>query len=142
MNNIISGIKITFALVGGWLTAVLGGWDTALQVLVLFVVMDYITGLIAAWYEKRLDSRVGFKGIAKKILLFVPVAVGYWLDVLLGQEILRSLAIWFYLANERLSMLENLGRCGVPVLAPLKDALEQLKKRGKQLMNTRRKKRK
>jgi len=133
MNNIISGIKITFALVGGWLTAVLGGWDTALQVLVLFVVMDYITGMIAAWYEKRLNSRVGFRGIAKKILLFVPVAVGYWLDVLLGQEILRSLAIWFYLANEGLSMLENLGRCGVPILEPLKDALEQLKKKGEKV---------
>ena len=129
MNNIITGIKVAFALIGGWITAVLGGWDTALQVLVLFVVMDYITGLIAAWYEKRLDSSVGFKGIAKKILLFVPVAVGYWLDVLLGQEILRSLAIWFYLANEGLSMLENLGRCGVPILAPLKDALEQMKKK-------------
>lgn len=130
MNNIITGIKVTFALIGGWITAVLGGWDIALQVLVLFVVLDYITGLIAAWYEKRLNSRVGFRGIAKKILLFVPVAVGYWLDVLLGQEILRSLAIWFYLANEGLSMLENLGRCGVPILAPLKDALEQLKKKG------------
>ena len=130
MNNIFTGIKIALALIGGWLTAVLGGWDTALQVLVLFVVMDYITGLIAAWYEKRLDSRIGFRGIAKKILLFVPVAVGYWLDVLLGQEILRSLAIWFYLANEGLSMLENLGRCGVPILTPLKDALEQLKKKG------------
>ena len=133
MNNIITGIKVAFALIGGWITAVLGGWDTALQVLVLFVVLDYITGLIAAWYEKRLDSRVGFKGIAKKILLFVPVAVGYWLDVLIGQEILRSLAIWFYLANEGLSMLENLGRCGVPILAPLKDALEQLKKKGEKV---------
>jgi toxin secretion/phage lysis holin len=133
MNNIITGIKVAFTLIGGWITAVLGGWDTALQVLALFVVMDYITGMIAAWYEKRLDSRVGFRGIAKKILLFVPVAVGYWLDVLLGQEILRSLAIWFYLANEGLSMLENLGRCGVPVLAPLKDALEQLKKKGEKV---------
>ena len=130
MNNIITGIKVAFALIGGWITAVLGGWDTALQVLVLFVVMDYITGLIAAWYEKRLDSRVGFRGIAKKILLFVPVAVGYWLDVLLGQEILRSLAIFFYIANEGLSITENLGLCGVPVPVPLLDALEQLKKKG------------
>jgi toxin secretion/phage lysis holin len=130
MSNILSWLKAAFALIGGWVTAALGGWDTALQVLVMFVAMDYITGLIAAWYEKRLDSRIGFKGIAKKIMLFVPVAVGYWLDVLLGQEILRSLAIWFYLANEGLSMLENLGRCGVPILAPLKDALEQLKKKG------------
>ena len=127
---LLTGIKIALALIGGWLTAALGGWDLALQVLVLFVILDYVTGLIAAWYEQCLDSRIGFRGIAKKILLFVPVAVGYWLDVLLGQEILRSLAIWFYLANEGLSMLENLGRCGVPILAPLKDALEQLKKKG------------
>jgi len=132
MNDIISGIKITFALIAGWLTAALGGWDITLQVLVLFVVLDYVTGLIAAWYEKRLDSRVGFRGIAKKILLFVPVAVGYWLDVLLGQEILRSLAIWFYLANEGLSILENLGCCGVPISKPLKDALVQLKKKGEE----------
>jgi len=128
MNNIITGIKVAFALIGGWITAVLGGWDTALQVLVLFVVLDYITGLIAAWYEKRLDSRVGFKGIAKKILLFVPVAIGYWLDVMIGQEILRSLAIFFYIANEGLSIVENLGRAGVPVPDALMDALEQLKK--------------
>lgn len=133
MSNTLTWIKGFFALVGGSITALLGGWDLALQVLVLFVVLDYITGLVAAWHEKRLDSRVGFRGIAKKILLFVPVAVGYWLDVLLGQEILRSLAIWFYLANEGLSMLENLGRCGVPILAPLKDALEQLKKKGEKV---------
>jgi toxin secretion/phage lysis holin len=128
--NAFTCIKAAFALLGGAITAVLGGWDLALQVLVLFVVLDYLVGLIAAWTEKSLDSRIGFRGIAKKIMLFVPVAVGYWLDVLLGQEILRSLAIWFYLANEGLSMLENLGRCGVPILTPLKDALEQLKKKG------------
>jgi len=126
--NALTGIKAAFAILGGAITAFLGGWDTALQVLVLFVVMDYITGLIAAWYEKRLDSRVGFRGIAKKILLFVPVAVGYWLDVLLGQEILRSLAIFFYIANEGLSIVENLGRAGVPVPAALGEALEQMKK--------------
>jgi toxin secretion/phage lysis holin len=130
MENVLTWIKVVFALLGGAITAVLGGWDLVLQVLVMFVILDYVTGIIAAWYEKKLDSRIGFRGIAKKILLFVPVAVGYWLDVLLGQEALRSLAIWFYLANEGLSMLENLGRCGVPILAPLKDALEQLKKRG------------
>jgi toxin secretion/phage lysis holin len=133
MENILTGTKYAFALLGGAITAVLGGWDLVLQVLVMFVILDYVTGIIAAWYEKKLDSRIGFRGIAKKILLFVPVAVGYWLDVLLGQEILRSLAIWFYLANEGLSMLENLGRCGVPILAPLKDALEQLKKKGEKV---------
>jgi toxin secretion/phage lysis holin len=133
MEGFLTWIKVVFALLGGAITAVLGGWDLVLQVLVMFVILDYVTGIIAAWYEKKLDSRIGFRGIAKKILLFVPVAVGYWLDVLLGQEILRSLAIWFYLANEGLSMLENLGRCGVPILTPLKDALEQLKKRGEKV---------
>ena len=99
----------------------------ALQVLVLFVVLDYITGLVAAYGEQSLNSRVGFKGIAKKILLFAPVAVAYWLDMLLGQEILRSLAIFFYIANEGLSMLENLGRAGVPFPEQIQTALEQLK---------------
>jgi toxin secretion/phage lysis holin len=130
MNNFLNWSKIAFASVGGAVTTVLGGWDLALQVLVLFVVLDYLVGLIAAWTERNLDSRVGFRGICKKILLFVPIAICYWLDALLGQEILRSLAIFFYIANEGLSIVENLGRAGVPVPDGLMGALEQLKKRG------------
>lgn len=130
MNNTLTWIKGVFALVGGSITAVLGGWDLALQVLVLFVVLDYITGLVAAWYSKSLNSQVGFKGICKKVLLFIPIAICYALDQIIGQEILRSLAIFFYIANEGLSIIENLGRCGVLVPTPLLDALEQLKKRG------------
>jgi len=133
MSNTLTWIKGVFALVGGSITAVLGGWNLALQVLVLFVVLDYITGLVAAWYEKRLDSRVGFKGICKKILLFVPIAICYALDQMIGQEILRSLAIFFYIANEGLSVAENLGRCGVSVPVALMDALEQLKKKGEKV---------
>ena len=127
MGNFLVWLKWLVTLVGGLLTSLLGGWDIALQVLVLFVVLDYITGLVAAYGEQNLNSRVGFKGIAKKILLFVPVAVAYWLDTLLGQEILRSLAIFFYIANEGLSMMENLGRAGVPFPEQIQTALEQLK---------------
>ncbi|SMB97722.1 holin, Cph1 family [Thermanaeromonas toyohensis ToBE] len=127
MENIGSYVKWTIATIGGLLTGLLGGWDVALKVLVLFVVLDYITGLTAAWVEKKLNSDVGLKGIAKKILLFVPVAVGYWLDIALGTEVLRSLAIFFYISNEALSCLENVSRAGVPIPKPLKDALEQLK---------------
>lgn len=127
MENALSYVKYGVTIIGGLLTGLLGGWDMALQVLVLFVALDYITGLAAAWYEKKLDSNVGMRGIAKKILLFVPVAVGYWLDIALGTEMLRSLAIFFYIANEGLSILENLSRAGVPIPAPLKAALEQLK---------------
>jgi toxin secretion/phage lysis holin len=128
--NALTGIKAAFAILGGAITAVLGGWDLALQVLVLFVVLDYLVGLIAAWTEKSLSSKVGFRGIAKKMLLFVPIAICYALDQVLGQEILRSLAIFFYIANEGLSIIENLGRAGVPVPAALGDALEQMKRKG------------
>lgn len=127
MSNFLVWTKYSIALVGGLLTSLLGGWDMALKVLVLFVVLDYATGLVAAYGEQNLNSRVGFRGIAKKILLFVPVAVAYWLDMLLGQEILRSLAIFFYIANEGLSMMENLGRAGVPFPEQIQEALEQLK---------------
>ena len=127
MGNFLVWLKWLITLVGGLLTSLLGGWDMALKVLVLFVVLDYATGLVAAYGEQNLNSRVGFRGIAKKILLFVPVAVAYWLDMLLGQEILRSLAIFFYIANEGLSMMENLGRAGVPFPEQIQEALEQLK---------------
>jgi toxin secretion/phage lysis holin len=122
-------MKATVTVTGGLLVGLLGGWDMALKVLVLFVVIDYITGLSAAWYEKKLDSNVGLRGIAKKILLFVPVAIGFWLDTLLNTEVLRSLAIFFYIANEGLSVLENLSRMDIPVPAGIKDALEQMQKK-------------
>lgn len=128
----LSYVKCGVGLVGGLLVGFLGGWDTALKVLCLFVLLDYLTGVAAAWYEKKLDSNIGFKGIAKKILLFVPIAVAYWLDVVLHTQILRSLAICFYVANEGLSILENLARAGVAIPTPLKVALEQLKKQSQE----------
>ncbi|HHW41261.1 MAG TPA: phage holin family protein [Syntrophomonadaceae bacterium] len=125
-------VKWLFVAAGTVIVNFLGGWDIALKVLVAFVVMDYVTGLIAAWVSKNLDSGVGFKGIAKKIILFVPVAVGYWLDTLLGQAFFRSLAIFFYIANEGLSIVENLGIIGVPFPAAIADALKQIRdKEGK-----------
>lgn len=132
MQDILTGAKWLTTIIGGFLVGLLGGWDVALQVLVLFVVLDYATGLTAAWYEKKLDSNVGLRGIAKKILMFVPVVVGYWFDMAMGGEVFRSLAIFFYIANEGLSILENLGRAGVPIPAPLKAALEQLKQKSEQ----------
>jgi len=122
-------IKSGIAVLGGLLTSFLGGWDLMLRVLVLFVVLDYITGLIAAWSEKKLNSEIGARGIMKKVLLFVIVALAFQLDKALGQEIFRSLAIWFYLANEALSIIENCSRAGVPIPTFLKSALEQLRKK-------------
>lgn len=128
--NIYRCCKYAVSVVGGIVTALLGGWDTMLKVLVTFVVLDYITGIVAAWYEKDLDSNIGFVGIARKILLFIPIGVAYSLDQIIGDsQILRSLAIWFYLANEGLSIMENLGRLGIPIPTVLVEALNQLKKK-------------
>ncbi len=127
MREALVLIKWAAALAGAWLSWLLGGWDMALQVLIIFVICDYVAGVCAAWHGKRLDSSVGFKGIFKKILLFLPVIVGYWLDEVIGQEILRNLAIFFYISNEALSIMENLGGCGVAIPPALLDALQQLR---------------
>lgn len=132
MDSALRYAKYAVAAVGAALTAVLGGWDTMLRVLVMFVALDYVVGVLAAWYEKRLNSDIGARGIIKKFLLFVVVALAYQLDRAVGQEIFRSLAIWFYLANEALSVIENAGRCGVPIPSFLRTALEQIKNKSDQ----------
>jgi toxin secretion/phage lysis holin len=127
MNDSLEYVKTAAAVVGAAFTAFLGGWDVMLRVLVLFVALDYVIGVTAAALEKRLNSEIGARGIVKKFLLFVIVAVAVQVDLAIGQQIFRSLAIWFYLANEALSIIENAGRCGVPIPAFLKTALEQMR---------------
>jgi len=128
-NRAIGYLKLAVAVVGTFLTTFFGGWDTLLRVLVLFVAIDYVVGVTAAWFEKKLNSEIGARGIVKKFLLFVIVALAVQVDLALGQEIFRSLAIWFYLANEALSIIENAGRCGLPIPSFLKTALEQMKQK-------------
>jgi len=129
MDKTVKYTKPLISVIGAALTVFFGGWDIMLQILIGFVVLDYVTGVAAAWYTKTLNSEIGGRGIMKKILLFVIVGVAYQLDVATGQEIFRSLAIWFYLANEALSVIENAGRCGVPIPSFLKTALEQMKQK-------------
>jgi len=92
------------------------------------VVVDYVTGVMCAVVDKKLSSAVGFRGIFKKVLIFVMVGVGNIIDVqVLGQAgILRTAVIFFYLSNEGVSMLENAGHLGLPIPAKLKEVLEQL----------------
>jgi len=130
MDKVVKYLKYAIAIVGGVLTGLLGGWDMMLQVLVFIVILDYATGLAAAWVEKTLNSEIGARGILKKVLLFVVVILAYQLDRAIGQEVFRSLAIWFYLANEGLSIIENCARAGLPIPASIRTALEQLKKKG------------
>ncbi|WP_373482670.1 holin family protein [Acetobacterium sp.] len=125
----ISEISLVFALVGGLLGQMLGGYDGFLQCLIAFVVMDYLTGFLAAAQQKRLSSAQGFRGILKKILIFMVVGIGHLLDItLLGGAgaPLRVAMIGFYLANEGLSILENLGRLGVPLPKRLAAVIREL----------------
>ncbi|MDM7913619.1 MAG: phage holin family protein, partial [Methanotrichaceae archaeon] len=107
-----------------------GGWDAILSALVMLVIIDYITGVMAAYFEKRLNSEVGFKGIAKKICIFLLVAMSTLLDSSSGlnEPFLRTAVVMFFIANEGLSILENSGRLGVPLPDILKQALEKLHK--------------
>lgn len=117
------------ALLGGLIGLFLGGWDGFLICLSAFVVIDYLTGVLAAAQQQRLSSAQGFKGILKKILIFMVVGIGHLLDTtLLGGsgEPLRSAMIFFYLANEGLSILENLAALGVPIPRRLKQVLAEL----------------
>lgn len=99
-----------------------------LTILLAFVIIDYATGVIAAGVEGKLNSNIGFKGILKKVMIFVIVAVAHLVDSAIGQNhIFRDAVIFFYLANELLSILENAGRTGLPIPDKLKSAVEILK---------------
>ena len=108
--------------------AVLGGCDGLLIALVAFVSIDYVTGVMCAISEKNLSSRVGFKGICRKILIFALVGVANLIDVQVIQtgSILRTAVIFFYLSNEGVSLLENAAHLGLPIPKKLKAVLEQL----------------
>ena len=115
-----------------------GGWDTLLQVLLIFVIVDYLTGIIAGGTNGKLSSKVGFRGILKKVLIFIIVAVAHWVDVAVGVAlgenvaIFRNATIFFYLANELLSITENAGQMGVPIPEKLMNAVEILKGKSKE----------
>lgn len=124
------------AMAGGAIAGLFGGFDTMLMVLVACMVIDYVTGLIVAWMGKsqktesgHLDSKVGFVGIGKKALILLAVLMAALLDRALGGDsaIFRTMLIWFYVANEGISILENLALAGVPFPKGVLNALEQLK---------------
>jgi toxin secretion/phage lysis holin len=115
--------------VGGSITSYLfGGWSSLLNILLFFVVIDYITGIIAAGIRGELRSTVGLIGITKKIFIFIMVAIAYKLDFILGEiHFLEDTVIFFYLANELLSIIENGGRLGVPMPPAIIKAVEILR---------------
>lgn len=132
LKEIVGACQLAFAAVGGAVGWFIGGWDGFLYALIAFVVIDYLTGLLAAGVQKKLSSEVGFKGIAKKVTIFLLVGIANIVDVdvLQNGSVLRTAVIFFYLSNEGLSILENAGNIGLPVPEKLKSMLAQLKDKG------------
>ena len=121
-------IQIAFTALGGWLGYFLGGMDGLLIALLVFVILDYVTGVMRAIADKSLSSALGFKGICRKVLIFALVGVGHVLDkhVVGTGSSLRSAVICFYLSNEGVSLLENASYLGLPIPDKLKAILSQL----------------
>jgi len=121
--------KHILAIIGGFLGYFLGGQDGIMITLLVFVVLDYITGVMVAIYQKKLNSEVGFKGIMKKVFIFLLVGIGNLIDVnVLGTgATFRTAVIFFYLANEGISILENAANLDLPIPEKLVSVLEQIK---------------
>lgn len=126
--NVLSGV---FAAIGLWLGLFIGPVNGLLIALIVFVLTDYVTGFASAIVRKELSSSVGFKGLARKVLIFLIVGIANVLDVyVLGANaVLRTAVILFYMCNEGLSIIENAGEIGLPIPKKLKEVLAQLRKK-------------
>ena len=131
MKEFWNTIQLVFAAVGGWLGYFLGGCDGLLYALLAFVVIDYITGVMCAISDRKLSSAVGFKGICRKVMIFLLVGIANVLDLqVIGTgSVLRTAVIFFYISNEGVSLLENAAHLGLPVPGQIKAVLEQLHNR-------------
>jgi len=128
MKEFWNMIQMVFAAVGGWLGYYLGGCDGLLLALVAFSAADYLTGVMCAVSDRKLSSNVGFKGICRKVLIFLLVGIANILDIhVIGTgSVLRTAVIFFYISNEGVSLLENAAHLGLPVPEKIKAVLEQL----------------
>ena len=128
MKEFWNTIQIVFTAVGGWLGWFLGGCDGLLYALIAFVIVDYVTGVACAVSDHNLSSEIGFKGIFKKVLIFLLVGIGHILDtqVIGSGSVLRTAVIFFYISNEGVSLVENAAHLGLPIPEKLKAVLEQL----------------
>ena len=134
MKELWNMAQMAITAIGGWLGYFLGGCDGLIIALVIFVAADYLTGVMCALADKKLSSEVGFKGIARKVLIFILVGIANILDVdVIGTgSILRTAVVFFYLSNEGISLLENAAHLGLPIPSKLKAALEQLHDRSEE----------
>jgi toxin secretion/phage lysis holin len=129
-------LEKSMLFVGSGLGAIIlnlfGEWNSLLTILLIAVILDYFTGMIASGIEGKLSSKSGLKGIGRKVLIFALVTVAHLIDTILtNQHFIRNATIIFYLCNEMISIIENVGRAGVPVPEFLRKAVEVLKKKSK-----------
>ena len=137
-NAVKNGVLAALAAVGSWIANSMGGWDASMQVLVALMVADYLTGVLVAavWHKSSksssgtLNSVAGFKGILKKCMILMLVWIGVLLDQALDSSYARTAVVLFFVGNEGISLLENLGLMGVPFPAFLRRALEALRDQG------------
>ena len=135
MNDMKNTVLIVLSVCGSGIAWALGGWDSAMQALILFLVIDWISGLMVAGVFRRsgksesgaLDSQAGYKGIMKKVGILFAVLIGVQLDRVLNIDLARNAIVIFFIGNEGLSIVENLGLMGIPFPDKIKQMLEQLK---------------
>lgn len=127
MDKVFNWISLTFGVIGGFIVQRLGGGDVLLKTVVAFVVLDYLTGLVKAFYTKQLSSEIGFKGICKKVMLFLVIAFSVFVEGIMPMDTpIREVTIMFFIANEGISLLENAAEV-IPIPQKLKDVLLQLR---------------
>ena len=127
MEKMFNGISIAFGVIGGLIVSFLGGWDGLAITLVSFIVLDWIIGLLKAIYNKNLSSYTGFKGIIKKVVILIVVGVAVLLETNMGIPAIREIVMMFFIANEGISLLENVSQMGIPFPEKLKEILIQLR---------------
>ena len=129
MKDLEISISAIFATIGGFLGGLLGGIDGLIYALTVFVCIDYLTGIMVAVVERKLSSEIGFRGIFKKVVIFCLVGIGSIMDkeLLKNGSVLRTAIIFFYIANEGISILENVGTIGLPIPKKIKKILEKFK---------------
>ena len=115
-------------MAGGLFTFMFGAWNSALETLLMLIVLDYISGMLAAYINPNLalDSRRGYKGIARKVFILVIVAVAHGIGMFLNANEVYAMVVYFYIANEGLSITENAAKAGVPIPTKIVESLEQL----------------
>ncbi|HEL1634618.1 TPA: phage holin family protein [Streptococcus suis] len=131
MKELLTLNKILFSMIGGLIGSLFGELDGILYALLVFIIIDYLTGIFAAVVEKQLSSSIGFRGIFKKIAILFLVSIGHMIDTAIIKQggTIRTMVIFFYLSNEGLSILENTVRIGLPIPEKLQAILKQINER-------------